>query len=126
MTKVIIADDDASIRKMGTFLIESAIPGAEVIQLDCGNALEQLLQIATMQGKDVADIVITDNDMLPGKTGLELVGEYAGKEGCPPMILYSGNGNIEQEAMDAGATHFILKGRDDCNAGSILSEVLKR
>jgi DNA-binding NtrC family response regulator len=105
--KIIIADDESSIRKIVGIMIGQSIPGFEIEFFEDGTSLENKLN----DGIANVRLVITDNHM-PGVSGSELIRRYAPqlKERKIPMILYyGGEETIGREAVRNGAFAYLLK-----------------
>jgi len=99
---VLVVDDDAAMREMLAALLEDA--GHEAVGAsDAENAIEQL------RDRDF-DAVISDIRM-PGRTGIELVGEIREIRRGTPIILMTAFGSIDSavEAMQAGAFDYVTK-----------------
>ena len=127
MPKIIIAEDEETLRTVGGLILEKAIPGVQIIKLDCGNALEQLLQLATERKKYIADLIFTDNSMPPGLTGSELIEKYALRPGCPPIILhYGGDPEIGRRALKNGAVYSLSKPANIRDIREVALGVLER
>ena len=99
---VLVVDDDAAMREMLVSLLEDhgfqarAVASAE-------EALEKVRETEF-------DAVVSDIRM-PGKTGLELLGELRAIRADMPVVLMTGFGSIDSAvaAMRAGAFHYITK-----------------
>ncbi len=100
--RVLVVDDDDAMRDMVVSLL--ADEGYEASGADSADdALERL--------KDVdVDAVVSDIRM-PGKTGLELVGELHALRPDTPVVLMTAFGSIETavEAMRVGAFDYVTK-----------------
>lgn len=114
--KLLLVDDDAFLRDMyATKFVEC---GHEVDSADSG-----VMAIGKLQQHPDADVVLLDM-VMPGMTGVELI--LAIKERIPDIkskfIVLSNQGQTEdiKEAMDAGATGYIVK------AELIPSDVVKK
>ena len=127
MPRILVADDHEEMRKTISEVVGLFIPDSEILHIKCGNELEQLLQLAVSKRRvKIADLVLTDNRMPPGPTGLELVKTYAGQPGCPPMILlYEGEKITGEEAVRLGAAHYIIK-NTLLSSGSCIMQALER
>ncbi len=100
--KILIVDDDASIRKVLGFILEesgyavrTAASGAE--------ALETI-------AKDRPDLVLTDIKM-PGMDGISLLKKVRRLDDAVPVIILTAFGTVETavEAMKIGATDYLTK-----------------
>lgn len=119
MQKVLIVDDEASIREGMPYLIDWHEYGFEIIAL-AENGEIGLEKIRQQQ----PDIVIADIKM-PGKTGLEMV-QAAKEEGYSfyPIIL-SGYSDFQyaKKAIQLGATSYLLKPVDEEELIEILIKI---
>jgi DNA-binding response OmpR family regulator len=100
MTRVLVADDDADIRELVLFKLESA--GFEVAAVADGQtALDTALA-------DPPDLVVLDL-MMPGLTGLEVCSALRGAPATAqlPIIM------LTAKAQDADITRGLATGADD-------------
>jgi len=99
---VLIVDDDAAMRQMLASLFREQ--GFEV--RDAGSATEAL----ELASETEFDAVLSDIKM-PGKSGIELVGELRQLRPETPVVLMTAFGSIDSavEAMRAGAFDYITK-----------------
>lgn len=104
MSKVLIVDDMASMRKMVSFTLESV--GHEVMQACDG---DEALEIAN---NNSFDLVVTDVNM-PNMDGLTLVRELRGLSNFKftPILLLTTEAGKEKkmEGKAAGATGWLVK-----------------
>jgi len=103
MSRVLVIDDDRSLRDVVSFILEEA--GHEVLTAENG-AVGILLHDA-----ERPDVVLTDFKM-PVKDGLDVLRHVmASGESAVPVIVLSAYGTVEQavEAMKLGAFNYILK-----------------
>lgn len=103
MPRILVVDDDASIRR----LLETALDDlAEVVEVESGE--DALASTAT----DVPDLAIVDVAM-PGIDGLELVRRWRADEATAGLeiVLLSGltEGADEQRGYHAGADAYVTK-----------------
>ncbi len=99
---VLIVDDDSAMRStLCSMLEEENIEGIPVSSAD--EAIELL------QGRDVTAIL--SDIRMPGKSGIELLGEIRELRPSTPVILMTAFGRIDTavEAMRLGAFHYITK-----------------
>ena len=100
--KLLVVDDDAAMRQMLASLFrERGYPVHEAAS--AGEALEQSRE--TEFGAVLSDI------KMPGKTGIEMVGELRRIRPATPVVLMTAFGSIDSavEAMRAGAFDYITK-----------------
>jgi two-component system nitrogen regulation response regulator GlnG len=103
MTRVLIADDEPSIR----FVLREALEGAghEVVEAADGNAAREALA-----GRRF-DLALLDIRM-PGPSGLELLDELRARGGdVPPVVIMTAQNTFENavEAMKRGAFDYLTK-----------------
>ncbi len=99
---LLVVDDDAAMRQMLASLFrENGYPVREAASVD--EALEQARELEF-------DAVLSDIKM-PGKTGIEMVGELRRIRPDTPVVLMTAFGSIDSavEAMRAGAFDYITK-----------------
>ncbi len=103
MKRILIVDDEESIRRSLAGILEDE--GFETDEASDGEkALER-----TREGADV-DLVLLDIAM-PGRDGIEVLGELRERWPTLPLVMMSGHGNIETavRATQLGAFDFIEK-----------------
>ena len=103
--RILIADDEPHIRRILQTLLEMA--GFEVdLRHDGTDALE------AVQGEDQYDLILLDI-MMPGATGLEVLGEIRGMEArrSTPVVILTAKGQDadRQAAFSLGADDFLTK-----------------
>ena len=100
--KVLVVDDDEAMRDMVVALLEDAGYTANGAQ-----GADQALEIL---GDDDFDAVISDIRM-PGRSGIELLGEIRELRPETPIIMMTAFGTIDSavEAMQAGAFDYVTK-----------------
>lgn len=94
---ILIADDTSAAREMLKTVISNK--GFNVITACSGEEAERLIQAYDF------DLLVLDNKMEPGPLGLELCAKYSDEV---PVVILSGD-DIEEAALVAGATSFILR-----------------
>jgi two-component system response regulator AtoC len=106
MQKILIADDDASIREVLKDLLTDE--GFDVEEAASGNGV---LQALSSQNGDGPELIIMDVRM-PEKSGIEVMREARGSGSSPlPIIVMTayGTSNIAIETMQLGAYDYITK-----------------
>jgi len=103
MTRILVADDEASIR----FVLREALEGAghEVVEVADGNAARTALAERRF------DLALLDIRM-PGPSGLELLDELRARGGdVPPVVIMTAQNSFENavEAMKRGAFDYLTK-----------------
>ena len=99
---LLIVDDDTAMRQMLESLFREQ--GYEVSEASTANAALQLCRDTEY------DVVLSDIKM-PGKSGIELVGELRQVRPDTPVVLMTAFGSIDSaiESMRAGALDYITK-----------------
>jgi FixJ family two-component response regulator len=116
--KVLVVDDDASVRKSLRRLILTA--GYEVEVLDCAAAY-----LARAAEPQPACLVL--DIRMPGMSGLELLREVAGTEHELPIVLISGHGDeeVRAQALGAGAVEVLYKPLDQATLLAAIDQALR-
>jgi CheY-like chemotaxis protein len=100
--KIIVAEDQESIRNICSLYFKQI----KDLEFDlCENAEELLEKMRNAR----YDLVITDNDMGTGIKGVEAIRRIRESDKIIPIYLMSARKEIEQEALQAGATGYISK-----------------
>ncbi len=110
MSKTIIhADDELDIRLICRDFLNLGVPEYLVVSESSGESVEALLD----KGPEEISLVILDNDMPPGSTGLEIIEKYARQEifrDVPFILFYSGDREIGEKAViEYGAFDYEIK-----------------
>lgn len=102
---VLIVDDDPTQRRLLQAVVEKS--GFSTLQAADGDAA---LEIVLGADKDAAHVVLLDL-VMPGRGGMETLGEITKKRPELPVIVLTGKGSIETvvAAMKAGARDFVVK-----------------
>ena len=101
-SRLLIVDDDTAMREMLASLFRDRDYSVEEA-VSAAGALERA-------GEQCFDVVLSDIRM-PGKTGIEMVGELRGRLPETPVVLMTAFGSIDSavESMRAGAFDYITK-----------------
>lgn len=106
---ILIADDRSPIREYVKGYLEAVFFDYKVEEYENGKALEERLkQEISNPGK--VKLLITDNEMPPGRTGSELIRDYSVDLRFPVIMHYGGERSIGQEAVKNGAFDYLIKG----------------
>lgn len=99
MARILYAEDSESLRKTLGFLLRRK--GHEVDEVASGNELLNRLESGTY------DLVISDNDMPPGMSGLMVLGRIRADDRYRqlPFILFSANLDAGKKAEELGAVY---------------------
>ena len=102
MAQVLIADDEANLRKVLTALLKQ--DGHEA------TAVEDGIKALEVVERGEVDILITDLRM-PGMTGLELLKKVRQRDPTLPVIVITAHGSVDTavSALKAGAADYITK-----------------
>jgi CheY-like chemotaxis protein len=100
--RILIADDDAFMRRLLTHVIERTKLCCEVAIAENGHQAWHLYQ------RDGADLIITDNNM-PVMDGIALTKAIRQEQPEVPIIMVSGSADFQQQARAAGASIFLQK-----------------
>ena len=102
LKKILVVDDDASVRNMITVLLSRE--GYQVSSVSGGEEALELL------GEQVYDLVLCDVRM-PGMDGLTLLGRIRGRHPDTTVIMMSAFGTVDLavEAMKSGAYDYVSK-----------------
>lgn len=100
--RVLIVDDDASVRGIVSRLTKLALPKAHVSEVSTGR--RALAEIASVG----ADLVITDF-LMPGMNGNELVRQMREQHLDTPIIMVSGSPDARPLGEAAGISRFVAK-----------------
>lgn len=119
MARVLLVDDDASLREVLSFAIEEL--GHEVSAHAGGESALAEIEIQT------PDVVVTDLKM-PGIDGLELLRRVRATLPATPVIILTAFGTIEDavEAMKEGAHHYLTKPYRREELGVAIEQALER
>ncbi|MBS3145898.1 response regulator [Candidatus Woesearchaeota archaeon] len=100
--RIIIADDDESVRKILVGYIKNFLKNAEIDEVDDGLPLVEKIE------KNHYDLVITDNSMkkMDGLEATRIIRKFNSKI---PIYMMSGDENKKDEALIIGVTEFIYK-----------------
>jgi len=104
--KILIVDDDPTVRKILEILLMSA--GYEVATADDGASAVSHLSTT------VPDLLVTDLDM-PHMSGVELISHVRGRHPSVPIVAMSGNYRGDAVAAGVIADRFYQKGEPSHN-----------
>ncbi|RIL04815.1 MAG: sigma-54-dependent Fis family transcriptional regulator [Proteobacteria bacterium] len=99
---VLVVDDDAAMREMVVSLLED-----QGIQARAASSADEAMD---RLGESDCDVVLSDIRM-PGRTGIELLGQIRELRPDTPVVLMTAFGSIDSavEAMHAGAFDYVTK-----------------
>lgn len=101
---IIVADDDPLFRFVMQQAFAIYLPAALVTGAACAEDA-----IAAFDAYR-ADLVVTDQHMPPGLTGIELITALRMRDASIPIVMVSSDWCAERAALAAGAASFVLKG----------------
>ncbi len=118
--RIIIIDDDISIRKMLRFIIEKNSLGEVVEELSSGEGASETIKLCN------PDIVLIDF-LLPEKDGVEIMEEsiQRGYRGKFVMISQVKDQDMISEAYEQGVLFFIHKPINEIEVKSVLENLIK-
>ena len=121
MTRILIADDHAILRKG---LIE--LLGSEIEGVVCGEARDGEEALAAARSREW-DLVLLDLKM-PGRSGLDVLGELKRTQPNLPVLVLSlyPEDQLGERALKAGASGYMNKGRAAAELVKAIREVLER
>lgn len=99
---ILVADDDAMIRRFLVRVVSKVAPHAQIIEVSDGTQALNVLQTTPLVA------VITDYHM-PGVTGLQIVETAYMLDPMLPVIVISAHTEVAAAVLAAGATHFLSK-----------------
>ena len=116
---ILIADDESTIRKLNSMIVEREFPDYNIELFEDGKELDERLN----QNLEEVCLIVTDNQM-PGMYGLEIIEKYARKlKNIPFVLYYGGDEEIGKDAVKNGAYDYVMKGNYD-KLENILGKVL--
>ena len=115
--KFLVVDDDAEKRFLIVYHLQHEFKGVELVQCDSGAAAMAHLE------QNAVDALVTDNSMSP-INGLELITWLRGRDLKLPVVMVTGNPEIELVAMKAGAT-VVVNSQNFRDVGPLLKKLLQ-
>ncbi len=116
---VIIADDDDTVRSLVARLIVRLYANISITAVSDG------VDALMIYGQRGSDMLITNFDM-PMMNGIVLTQVLRSRQATMPIVMLSADDSIEQQALMAGVTHFLLKPFGIQQFDQIVSSVLTR
>ena len=104
---ILVADDDEHVREFLRYFLETDFPDYSIEEYKNGDTLKNRLE--DVVGKDNVKLLITDNDMKSGLTGIKLIREYSARVNFPIVLHYGGPDTIGKEAVESGAFGYLRK-----------------
>ena len=114
--KILLVDDDREKRFLIALHLKREFQGARLIECDSGAAA-----IAELERAPV-DAIVTDNSMSP-VNGLELIGWVRQRDAEMPVVMVTGNPEIEPLALQSGASA-VLPSQKYQEVGPLLKKLL--
>lgn len=105
---IMVADDDEIIRDFYNKIIAKNFPQFDIEGYRNGGELEKRLQNFPGESR----LVLLDNEMFPGKTGLDLIKDYALSDqwkNIPFILCYGGDKGFGKKALEYGAFNYLNK-----------------
>ena len=121
-TKLLVVDDDPSMVRLLTKIIERQFEG-EIELTSLTDPKEARKRIE----EQVVDIVITDLEM-PGVNGLELLRCAKGRNACTQVLFMTGHSTLDAltDALELGATDYLLKPLDQAQLVKLVGDAQER
>ena len=107
--KIWIADDEEDVRCLQKDLLEYGFPDYNTELFASGTDIQTHLE-KILSGKiDSPNLLICDNTMMPGLTGLEIIREYASKMHFPIILHSACDESVMLDALACGAHSYLPK-----------------
>jgi DNA-binding response OmpR family regulator len=116
-TTVLVCEDDSNLRTLVRLALGD---GYRIVEAADGNTALELIRSSD------PDLIVLDL-MLPGRSGLELLGDIRGQRGHErtPVVVISAWAHSDGAAVAAGADRFIAKPFDPVELEEAVSELLE-
>ena len=128
MAKIFLADDNPSNLQVAGRIFGNLFNTYDLEFFKSGEVLEgRLKKEITNSNKDIA-VVVLDNQMPPGKSGLELIEEYKKEkkfQEVPFILCYGGEESIGKKAVEKGAFAYLIKPYTVQQFVDVLRKVIK-
>jgi YesN/AraC family two-component response regulator len=120
--RMLLVDDDPSMLKLVRTIVERSFLG----QVSVAVAEDPRVAREMIEGSPV-DIVITDMEM-PGISGLEIVRAAKRRNAYTQVLMLTGHSTVASllDAMELGATDYLLKPLDKESFIAVLTETMNR
>lgn len=120
--RMLLVDDDPSMLKLVRTIVERSFLG----QVSVAVAEDPRVAREMIEGSPV-DIVITDMEM-PGISGLEIVRAAKRRNAYTQVLMLTGHSTVTSllDAMELGATDYLLKPLDKEAFVAVLTETMNR
>lgn len=120
---IITADDNKVNSMLYNRLIAKNLPSFGIEDFSSGRELEKRLNLSI----DDSKLILLDNQMSPGKNGLELIKRYSLSDKWKniPFILCTSDGaEIGREAIENGAYNYLIKPINQSKLIGVIKEAL--
>ena len=120
--RMLLVDDDPSMLKLVRAIVErSFLDQVSVMVAEDPRVAREIIESGPL------DIVITDLEM-PGVSGLEIVHAAKRRNAYTQVLMLTGHSSVNSllDAMELGATDYLLKPLDEDEFVTVLSETLNR
>jgi DNA-binding NtrC family response regulator len=120
--KLLLVDDDPMIVRLLTRVIQRSLPG----EIEVQSSSDPAATLCLLE-RELFDIVVTDLEM-PGVSGLEILNCAKKWNPCTQVFFVTGHTTVDAltEAMERGATDYLLKPLDQAELLDVVREALKR
>ena len=115
--KLLLVDDDAEKRFLIAHHLAREFEG--VSRVECGSGAEAIAHLE----KNTIHALVTDNSMSP-VNGVELIEWVRQRDAKLPVVMVTGNPEIERVAIKAGAT-VVVSSRKFRDVGPLLKQLLE-
>lgn len=116
--KVLVVDDDAEKRFLITHHLAKAFAEEQITLVECDSGATAIAHLE----KNTVHALVTDNSMGP-VNGLELISWVRQRDESLPVVMVTGNPEIERVAVKAGAS-VVLGSQRFQEVGTILKSLL--
>ncbi len=120
--RLLLVDDDPSILRLVRLIVERSFPDQVFVTVaEDPQIARQLIE------RSPVDIVITDMEM-PGVNGLEIVRCAKRRNAYTQVLMLTGHSTVDSllDAMELGATDYLLKPLDKEEFVAVLAETMNR
>lgn len=116
--KVLVVDDDAEKRFLITHHLSREFADEQLCLIECESGASAIAHLE----KNSVHAIVTDNSMSP-VNGLELISWVRQRDGSLPVVMVTGNPEIERVAVKAGAS-VVLSSQQFNAVGPVLKTLL--
>lgn len=120
--RILLVDDDPDILQLLEGIIQESFPDAVEIK-----AVSDPKEGRRQLESEIVDLLVTDLEM-PGIDGLELLRCAKRRNAWTQVLLVTGHSSLDAwtDAMDLGASDYLLKPLDPSEVEEVVAAILKR